>query len=40
MVEKPFHAHVMDDRFWATNESERVEKEVLICRADDPDVGF
>jgi hypothetical protein len=40
MVEKPFHAHVMDDRFWTTNEAEHVEKEVVISRADDPDVGF
>ncbi len=40
MVEKSFHAHVMDDRFWSDNDAERVEKELTICRVDDPSVTF
>jgi hypothetical protein len=33
--EKGWHAHVMDERFWAADERERVECEVTIYRADD-----
>jgi hypothetical protein len=36
MVERPFHAHVMDDRFWSENEAERVERQLVIYRSDDP----
>jgi hypothetical protein len=36
MVEKSFHAHVMDDRFWNENDSDRVEQELAVYRADDP----
>jgi hypothetical protein len=36
LVEKPFHAHVMDERFWSENEADRVEREIVIYRSDDP----
>jgi hypothetical protein len=39
-AEEGWHAHVMDDRFWAENDAERVEKEVTICRADDNTAVF
>jgi hypothetical protein len=40
MVEKSFHAHVMDDRFWSENDAERVEKELTIGRSDDASVTW
>lgn len=40
MVEKSFHAHVMDDRFWSESDADRVEKELTVYRADDPGTSF
>jgi cellobiose-specific phosphotransferase system component IIA len=33
--EKGWHAHVMDERFWAADERDRIECEVTVYRADD-----
>ncbi len=40
MVETSFHGHVMDERFWSENDSDRVEKELTVYRADDPTAAF
>jgi hypothetical protein len=38
--EKGWHAHVMDERFYSTDEAERTECEVTVYRADDADMVF
>jgi hypothetical protein len=38
--EKGWHAHVYDERFLSADESERVEREVTVCRADDDEMVF
>jgi hypothetical protein len=38
--ENGWHAHVMDERFWSADESERVEREITVYRADDTTAVF
>jgi hypothetical protein len=38
--EKGWHAHVYDERFLSADESERVEREVTVHRADDDEMVF
>jgi hypothetical protein len=38
--ENGWHAHVMDERAWAAEESERVEREITVYRADDATAVF
>jgi hypothetical protein len=33
--ENGWHVHVADQRFWSADESERVEREITVYRADD-----
>jgi hypothetical protein len=38
--ENGWHVHVMDERFWSADESERVEREITVYRADDTTAAF
>ena len=38
--EEGWHAHVMDERFWSADESERIEREITVYRADDASAAF
>jgi hypothetical protein len=38
--EKGWHAHVMDERYVRSEDSERVEREVTVYRADDDEMVF
>ena len=38
--EEGWHVHVMDERFYGDDESERVEREVTVYRADDTTAAF
>jgi hypothetical protein len=38
--ENGWHAHVVDERSWSADESERVEREITVYRADDATAGF
>jgi hypothetical protein len=38
--ESGWHAHVVDERSWSPDESERVEREISVYRADDENAVF
>jgi hypothetical protein len=38
--ENGWRVHVMDERFYGANESERVEREITVYRADDATLAF
>jgi hypothetical protein len=38
--ENGWHVHVRDERAWSADESERVEREITVYRADDATAGF
>ena len=38
--EAGWHVHVMDERSYATDEAERVEREITVYRADDATAVF
>jgi len=38
--ETGWHVHVMDERAWSAEKSERVEREIAVYRADDVTAAF